>query len=29
VTALLSQVEIDPGITDFLVTAMMPLPELD
>lgn len=29
VTALLSQVGIDPGMTDFLITSMMPLPELD
>ncbi len=29
VTALLSQTGIDPGMTDFLITSMMPLPELD
>lgn len=29
VTALLAQVGIDPGMTDFLITSMMPLPELD
>lgn len=29
VTALLSQAGIDPGITDFMITAMMPLPDLD
>jgi len=29
VTALVSQAGIDPGITDFLITTMMPLPELD
>ena len=29
VTTLLSQAEIDPGPTDFMVTSMMPMPELD
>ena len=29
VTALVSQAGIDPGMTDFLITTMMPLPELD
>lgn len=29
VTALLSQAGIDPGITDFIVTSMMPLPDAD
>jgi uncharacterized damage-inducible protein DinB len=29
VTALVSQAGIDPGMTDFLITTMMPLPDLD
>ena len=29
VTTLLSQIGTDPGITDFLITTMMPMPELD
>jgi uncharacterized damage-inducible protein DinB len=28
VTALLTQIEIDPGFTDFIITAMMPLDEV-
>jgi uncharacterized damage-inducible protein DinB len=28
-TTLLSQIGTDPGLTDFLITAMMPMPDLD